>query len=792
MQEDSFARETKALHKILESIRKFFDSHQRRLDHVDVAAQRKLLEKEALRYADARDNTYFGVFQRHNSEDFVRVSRHGAIQDNEGNNLTVSNLSDEASDWAFEPSPVAPISYKANVEIRNGQLIQIYETGEARQQRLIEVLNQRRDGQLTDIFETIREEQDRLVRSNPHEDLVIQGGPGTGKTAVGLQRLAYVMFEDRGRLGDRSVVVLGPSTAYSRYVTNFLPRLGFRKVVIQTYDEFISEAIRAANPGMEILPAFDSRAAVRDKNSRAIDRVLIESIWPKTAVPEAAVRVRTDNRRAAEIRRFGREIQEIHDGLRDSFERFEISYEDARQRLYSGLVALLRAENENGEPILKRRPDERIRDDIREFIFSYIRETDIALFVDFQEQIDSRPLLDNELLTLVQTFNKEDIQNAVEILVAEVIEKRLSVDSDDPNETRREKQKKIQILSVSAIRQRLEQDDVPHRTLTAPTQRQFGTRNRVDLGEFRPIDMTADQNKGLGRAVWQYVTKVMPNRDFTRIASETWTGRNRVFTELKVKQIAALGNRLKGYASERERNTRTAIHASSVDLALSAICSALIHGSRSRHAHVFMDEAQDLTLLQARALRILTGSAPLTVTGDLNQSTTFGSINSWETLLENLGREAVTPNTLNVNYRVPELIYKYATKYLDDDSSVTSVRCELEGGELEIVETPRKGDSLARASDLVESLSDAGLIGVAGDPADLREMNVADSANILVTSPAEAKGLEVDHLIVVEPSTWYDQTPETRRAMFVVLTRSTKTVTVIQSSRAFGRIIPRD
>ena len=785
MGDTSFSREELSLQEIIQAVTFFLETLDHRLSQVDTAGQRRQLEAQGDRYAGARDDTYFGVFQRHNSDEYVRISRHGAIHDDESNVLTVNPLSDEAADWSFEPSPVAPIAYKANVEIRNGQLIVMQETGEARQQRLKDVLKRNRDTQLTDIFETIREEQDRLIRSNPQDDLVIQGGPGTGKTAVGLQRLAYVMFEDRGRLGDRGVVVLGPSTAYSRYVANFLPRLGFRKVTVQTYDEFISEAIRVANPDMEILPASDTRAAVRDKNSRAIDRVLIESIWPKSSVPEAAVRVRTDNRKAAEIRRFGREIQDIHDGLRESFERFEISYEDARQRFFLGIIGLFRAQSEENETRLRRRPDEKIRDDLREFIFTFIRETDLAMFFDFTDQLEKHPLLDNELLYLAQSFDKDDIKNAIEILVTEEFEWRRS------SSATREEQRNHQILSVASIRQRLETDEVPLRTDTAPAQRQFGSRNRVDLGEFRPVDMTADQTRGLGRAVWQYVIKVLPNRDFTRIASETWTGRNRVFSELKVKQIADLGSRLKRYAADRERNSRTVLHASSTDLALSAICSALIHGSRSRHAHVFMDEAQDLTLIQARALRILIRSAPLTITGDLKQSTTFGSINSWETLLENLGRQVVVHNNLSVNYRVPESIYRYATKYLDDETAFSSTQCELSGGDLEIFETARKTESLARASEIVASFDNAGLIGVVGHPDDLREMTLEDRQDILVTSPMEAKGLEVDHLIVVEPSTWYDQTAESRRAMFVVLTRSTKTVSIVQSSRAFGRIIPK-
>src|SRR5690349_7903177 len=88
-------------------------------------------------------------------------------------------------------------------------------TGEA---ALLAALNASRTGQMSDIVETIQVEQDWIIRS-PHKGvLVVQGGPGTGKTAVALHRAAFLLYTYREQLARRAVLVIGPNPTFLRYV----------------------------------------------------------------------------------------------------------------------------------------------------------------------------------------------------------------------------------------------------------------------------------------------------------------------------------------------------------------------------------------------------------------------------------------------------------------------------------------------------------------------------------------------------------------------------------------------
>jgi DNA helicase IV len=80
---------------------------------------------------------------------------------------------------------------------------------------LLAALNARRTGRMTDIVATIQSEQDEIVRAPLPGILVVQGGPGTGKTAVALHRAAYLLFAERSRLAD-AVLVVGPSSTFLR------------------------------------------------------------------------------------------------------------------------------------------------------------------------------------------------------------------------------------------------------------------------------------------------------------------------------------------------------------------------------------------------------------------------------------------------------------------------------------------------------------------------------------------------------------------------------------------------
>src|SRR5215813_12697031 len=99
---------------------------------------------------------------------------------------------------------------------------------------LLAALNASRTGQMTDIVETIQVEQDWIIRSPNKGVLVVQGGPGTGKTAVALHRAAYLLYTHREQLARRVVLVIGPSPTFLRYVGQVLPSLGETSVLMST------------------------------------------------------------------------------------------------------------------------------------------------------------------------------------------------------------------------------------------------------------------------------------------------------------------------------------------------------------------------------------------------------------------------------------------------------------------------------------------------------------------------------------------------------------------------------
>ena len=104
-------------------------------------------------------------------------------------------------------------------------------TGEA---ALLASLRQGRTGRMGDIVATIQADQDRIIRDDPGGILVVEGGPGTGKTVVALHRAAYLLYTHRKRLARRGILVIGPNPAFLRYIDQVLPSLGENDVVLAT------------------------------------------------------------------------------------------------------------------------------------------------------------------------------------------------------------------------------------------------------------------------------------------------------------------------------------------------------------------------------------------------------------------------------------------------------------------------------------------------------------------------------------------------------------------------------
>ncbi|MEZ7760124.1 HelD family protein [Actinomyces oris] len=118
---------------------------------------------------------------------------------------------------------------------------------------LIAAMSSARDGRMGDIVATIQAEQDRVVTSSGRGVLVVQGGPGTGKTAVALHRVAYLFYSERERLERSGVLLVGPSRTFLRYVEQVLPSLGETGVVSTTIGDLV--------PGVRATAQEDARVA---------------------------------------------------------------------------------------------------------------------------------------------------------------------------------------------------------------------------------------------------------------------------------------------------------------------------------------------------------------------------------------------------------------------------------------------------------------------------------------------------------------------------------------------------
>jgi DNA helicase IV len=100
-----------------------------------------------------------------------------------------------------------------------------------------------RGERMTDIVATIQREQDDVIRAPLDGVTVVQGGPGTGKTAVALHRVAYLLYANRDRIGDLGVLVIGPSSRFLRYIGDVLPTLGEQDVRLARVGTLLGEGV---------------------------------------------------------------------------------------------------------------------------------------------------------------------------------------------------------------------------------------------------------------------------------------------------------------------------------------------------------------------------------------------------------------------------------------------------------------------------------------------------------------------------------------------------------------------
>jgi DNA helicase IV len=148
---------------------------------------------------------------------------------------------------------------------------------------LLAAVNAPRGDGMRDIVATIQAEQDQVIRHDHNGVLVIEGGPGTGKTVVALHRVAYLLYTQRKRMERHGVLVVGPNTAFLNHIGRVLPSLGETDVVFMTTGDLV--------PGMHVT-AEDTGEAARLKGSLKMLDVLAAAIADRQRVPAEPILIK--------------------------------------------------------------------------------------------------------------------------------------------------------------------------------------------------------------------------------------------------------------------------------------------------------------------------------------------------------------------------------------------------------------------------------------------------------------------------------------------------------------------
>ncbi|WP_328458370.1 HelD family protein [Amycolatopsis sp. NBC_00438] len=189
--------------------------------------------------------------------------------------------------------------------------------GLAGEAALLAALEQRRTGEMSDIVATIQAEQDRIIRAPLGGVMVVQGGPGTGKTAVALHRAAYLLYTHRQQLTTRGVLVVGPNSTFLRYIGQVLPSLGETGVLLATVGQLY--------PGLDADGA-ERRETAEIKGRLVMADVLANAVRDRQRVPDPVLEIeyehdvlKLDRKTCTEARTRARRSRRPHNPARRLF-----------------------------------------------------------------------------------------------------------------------------------------------------------------------------------------------------------------------------------------------------------------------------------------------------------------------------------------------------------------------------------------------------------------------------------------------------------------------------------------
>ncbi|MGW5099094.1 HelD family protein [Streptomyces sp. NPDC004100] len=585
---------------------------------------------------------------------------------------------------------------------------------------LLAALNSARTGRMGDIVRTIQAEQDEIIRAPHRGVLVVEGGPGTGKTAVALHRAAYLLYEHRELLARRAVLIVGPNPAFLGYIGEVLPSLGETGVLLATVGELFPGVKATATDTPEVA-AVKGRAEMAD--------VIAAVVRDRQALPDPVIAVEHDREilmldqgLVSVARERTRATGLPHNVAREHFEGHVLN---ALTELYAERVG---TDPYDGTSLLDPSDITQIRDELAENpeVWAAIdqlwpRVTPRRLIADFLAEPDGYlPAADVDAIRRPETreWTVADVP-----LLDEAAE--LLGEDDRMARARAERERETQIafaqgvLDVSYASRTYEFDDKEEQD--ADASEVLSAHDIIDAERFAERHEESDHRSAAERAA----------------ADRTW----------------AFG-------------------------------------------HIIVDEAQELSPMAWRLLMRRSPTRSMTLVGDPAQTAEAAGVGSWSDILAPYVEDRWEHTRLGVNYRTPSEIMDLAAGVVratdPDFEPPASVRStgvrpwvrdagdDLPGAVAEAVTelTPEEGRLAVIAPRALHPALAARLDGVTpGAEPDL-------TRRVVLLDPRQAKGLEFDSVLVVEPGDYGTSD------LYVALTRATQHLGILHSEKLPAGLTP--
>ncbi|WUI02219.1 helicase [Spirillospora sp. NBC_00431] len=613
---------------------------------------------------------------------------------------------------------------------------------------LLATLRRGRTGRMSDVVATIQEEQDLVIRSGLQGVLVVQGGPGTGKTVAALHRAAYLLYTHRDVLERRGVLVVGPNATFLRYIEQVLPGLGETDVALATVGELY--------PGLKATATEEPAVAVVKGDLRMAD-LLREAVHDRQRVPAGGLRVEVDGLTLVVD-------AEACERIRDRARGLRVPHNVQRRR--------------------------------------FVHDVLEALAVNRAEQFDR--IMDEPLEDLAKNGG---LPGWLQELIDEAEDEPLLDDAD-----------------LRLAKEALWQDPTVRRAVNALWPKLTPERLLADLyTDAESLARTA------GRAGLSPTESALLGRP----SGSPWTVSDVPLldeaAELLGKDDSAAKARERAAAAERAREARYAqevIESTDTGNVETLKASDLISGSdlAERHhdggpplttaqraladrewvyGHVIVDEAQELSEMAWRAVMRRVPTRSLTVVGDIAQTGSAAGAASWGQMLDRYVPGRWREQRLLVNYRTPAAIMRVAADVLaavapgqtppepvrDDGPPPAAVALPVK----ELLSLVRSElSSIAggspdgiggrftegRLAVITSGARHAAVLAALPDAAAGATPEALDSPTVVLTAE-EAKGLEFDSVIIVDPAGILGESPKGGQDLYVALTRATRRLTIV-------------